>query len=178
MKRIIILLLFAGLASSCASVDVAVDYDQQVNFDNYKTYAFFKPGIDQAKISDLDKKRILRAIDDELTAKGMIKSENPDVLISIMTETKERVNIYQNNFGFAWGWGWGWGGMPGGGVSSSTTVEGTLFVDVIDAKKRELVWQGLGTDALTQRMDKKEEKIREIVSEILSQYPPSKEDKK
>ena len=178
MKRLIIILFLAGLVSSCASVDVAVDYDRQVNFDTYKTYAFFKPGIDQAKISDLDKKRILRAIDNELSAKGMSKSEDPDVLISIMTETKERVNIYQNNFGFAWGWGWGWGGMPGGGVSSSTTVEGTLFVDIIDAKKRELVWQGLGTDALTQRMDKKEEKIKEIVNEILSQYPPTEEDKK
>jgi hypothetical protein len=178
MKRIIVILFLTALVSSCASVDVAVDYDRKVNFDTYKTYAFFKPGIDQAKISDLDKKRILRAIDNELSAKGMSKSEDPDVLISIMTETKERVNIYQNNFGFAWGWGWGWGGMPGGGVSSSTTVEGTLFVDIIDAKKRELVWQGLGTDALTQRMDKKEEKIKEIVNEILSQYPPTKEDKK
>lgn len=176
MKRIVLIFLFTGLLMSCASVDVAVDYDRQANFDGYKSYAFFKPGIDQAKISDLDKKRILKAIDQELALKGMIKSENPDVLISIMTETKERVNVYQNNFGFAWGWGWGWGG-PGGRVSSTTTVEGTLFIDIIDANKRELVWQGLGTDALTQRMDKKEEKIKEIVKEILSQYPPMSEDK-
>ncbi len=166
----------AVLMTSCASVDVAVDYDTRVNFDNYKTYAFFKPGIDQAKISDLDKKRILRAIDEELSRKGMVKSDDPDVLISIMTETKERVNIYQNNFGFAWGWGWGWGG-PGLGVTSSTTVEGTLFIDIIDANKKELVWQGLGTDALTQRMDKKDEKINEIVAEILAKYPPMDERK-
>lgn len=168
-------LIMAALFTSCASVDVAVDYDRQANFDQYNTYAFFKPGIDQAEISDLDKKRILRAIDEELSLKGMVKSEKPDVLISIMTETKERVNIYQNNFGFAWGWGWGWG--PGMGVNSSTTIEGTLFIDIIDANRKELVWQGLGTDALTQKMDKKEEKIKEIVKEILAKYPPMDERK-
>lgn len=175
MKTILMTLIMAALFTSCASVDVAVDYDRQANFDQYNTYAFFKPGIDQAEISDLDKKRILRAIDEELSLKGMVKSENPDVLISIMTETKERVNIYQNNFGFAWGWGWGWG--PGMGVNSSTTIEGTLFIDIIDANRKELVWQGLGTDALTQKMDKKEEKIKEIVKEILAKYPPMDERK-
>lgn len=175
MKTILMTLIMAALFTSCASVDVAVDYDRKANFDQYNTYAFFKPGIDQAEISDLDKKRILRAIDEELSLKGMVKSENPDVLISIMTETKERVNIYQNNFGFAWGWGWGWG--PGMGVNSSTTIEGTLFIDIIDANRKELVWQGLGTDALTQKMDKKEEKIKEIVKEILAKYPPMDERK-
>lgn len=170
------MLCFAGLLVSCASVDVAVDYDRQANFESFKTYAFFKPGIDQATISDLDKKRILRAIDFELSQKGMIKSTEPDVLVSIMTETKERVNIYQNNFGFGWGWGWGWGG-PGLGVSSSTTVEGTLFIDIIDANKKELVWQGLGTDALSNNMDRKDEKIKEIVNEILKNYPPINDNK-
>jgi len=175
MKKLLSILFLASILTSCSSIDVAVDYDTQANFDNYNTYAFFKPGIDQAEISDLDKKRILRAIDNELSNKGMVKSENPDVLISIMTETKERVNIYQNNFGWGFGWGWGWGGQ---GLTSSTTIEGTLFVDIIDAKKKELVWQGLGTGVLTQRMQKKQEKINEIVAEILSKYPPVEEDEK
>jgi len=177
MKGYILILFTIGLLSSCATVDVAVDYDREVNFDNYRSYAFYKPGIDQATISDLDKKRILRAIDFELSQKGMMKSENPDVLISIFTETKERVNIYQNNFGYAWGWGWGWGGPGFNNVTTSTTIEGTLFIDFIDADKRELIWQGLGTDALSKNMNRKDEKIKEIVKEILLQYPPMEEEK-
>ncbi len=35
-------------------------------------------GIDRVEISDLDKKRILRAIERELKAKGMVPSDNPD----------------------------------------------------------------------------------------------------
>ena len=48
---------------SCSSVDVLADYDTEVDFKNYKTYAFYKTGIDKAQISDLDKKRILKAIE-------------------------------------------------------------------------------------------------------------------
>lgn len=178
MKNIIVLMLTFGLLTSCASVEVATDYDKDVNFDAYKTYAFYKPGIDQAKISDLDKKRILRAIDFELSQKGMIKSENPDVLVSIFTQTKEKVNIYQNNFGYGWGWNpYFWGG-PMGRQMSYTNIEGTLFIDLIDYERNELVWQGLGTDVLSQKMERKEEGIKEIVNEILQKYPPSEDDKK
>jgi hypothetical protein len=70
---------------SCSSVKVLSDYDKEANFNNYKTYAFYKTGIDKAQISDLDKKRILRAIETEMAAKGYTLSENPDLLVSIFT---------------------------------------------------------------------------------------------
>ena len=41
---------------SCSSVRVTTDYDSQTNFETYKTFAFYKKGIDKASISDLDKK--------------------------------------------------------------------------------------------------------------------------
>ncbi|GAA3519982.1 DUF4136 domain-containing protein [Aquimarina addita] len=160
--------------SSCSSVRVASDYDQKANFDGYKSYAFYKPGIDQAEISDLDKKRILRAIEADMTAKGFIKSNNPDVLVSIFTKTKENVNIYQNNFAFGYGWGWNpwfWGGNFNNN-SVSRVTEGTLYIDLIDATKKELIWQGMGTSALTMDVDRKQEKMNEIVTAILEKYPP------
>jgi len=175
-KLMIVSLVVIGF-SSCASIDVATDYDREANFDQYKTYAFYKPGIDKAEISDLDKKRILRAIDFELSKKGMLKSEDPDMLVSIFTQTKEKVNIYQDNFGYGWGWNpYFWGGA--GRTTSYTNIEGTLFIDLIDEGRNELVWQGLGTGILSKKMEKKEEKIREIVEEILEQFPPNKDDKK
>lgn len=108
----------------------------------------------------------------EMAAKGFMKSENPDMLISIFTKEKERVDVY-NNAGFGWGpyWGWGWGGYSN--VTSHT--EGSLYIDIIDAKKKELVWQGKGTGSLPETMDRKEERIREFVKQILSQYPPGSE---
>lgn len=168
-----ILLLAAMLFTSCSSVRVASDYDREANFNSYQTFAFFKPGIDRAEISDLDKKRILRAIEAEMQAKGFTKSDDPDLLVSIFTKTNENINIYQNNM---MGWGYGWGWHPwywGSGYNTvNRTSEGTLYIDLIDAEDKELVWQGMGTAALAEKVDKKQERINEIVNKILEKYPP------
>lgn len=160
--------------NSCVSVRVASDYDKQASFDTYKSYAFFKPGIDKAEISDLDKKRILRAIEADMNAKGFTKSENPDVLVSIFTKTQQNVNVYQNNFGWGWYGGWGWNPWWWGPNYNNVTrvTEGTLYIDLIDADKKELVWQGMGTAALTTNVNRKQQKINEIVTAIMQKYPP------
>lgn len=170
LKFLPLLLLF--VFASCSTVRVATDFDKEANFTQYNSFAFYKPGIDKAEISDLDKKRILRAIEENLSVKGMSKSENPDLLVSIFTKERERVDVYNNNFGYGWGWNpWWYGGYGGSTVSRST--EGTLYIDLIDAKTNSLVWQGMGSaDLVTQDMERKEERIREIVMKILAEYPP------
>ena len=177
MKTIKILLLsLLFVVSSCSSVRVYNDFDKAVDFAPYKTYAFHKPGIDKNEISDLDKKRILRAIDAQMSLKGFTKSETPDLLITFFTKEKERVDLYNNNINMGWGFGWGMGWNPyiwGGQNMASTTTEGTLFIDLIDATKKELVWQGEGIGALIRNGDDKDERINEFVSKILAQYPPT-----
>ncbi len=182
--RLLPLLGAVLLLASCSTVRVASDYDKETNFSDYKTFAFYKPGIDKAEISDLDKKRVLRAVEAQMLAKGFTKSSNPAVLVSIFTKAKERVDVYQNNFGFNGGWGWGggfWGGWGGpwgwnNGFNSNTvsrTTQGTLYIDLIDANKKQLIWQGQGTAPLvTGDVDKREERINLIVQEIMEVYPP------
>ncbi|WP_338408761.1 DUF4136 domain-containing protein [uncultured Flavobacterium sp.] len=173
IKLFQILLLL--VLSSCSSVSVYSDFDKSVNFSQYKTYAFHRKGIDKVQISELDKKRILNAIDIELGKKGMSKSENPDLLINIFTKEREQVDVSQFNLGWGYGWGWGWNPYLWGGQNFvSTSTEGTLYVDLIDAQKKELVWEGEGVGYLTQNRTKKEERINEFVAKILAQYPPTK----
>lgn len=172
------LLIFAFLIASCSSIKVAADYDKEADFKSYKTFAFFKTGIDKADISDLDKRRILRAIEAELLAKGFTKSENPDLIVSIFTKSQQRVDVYNNawgwgGFGAGWGgygpgWGWGFNNQP----VVSTQTEGTLFIDLIDMEKKELIWQGMGTGFISQNMEKKEKQIKEFVMKIMEKYPP------
>ena len=173
MKKSILLLLSVVLLSSCSAIKVVTDYDDKVDFAKYKTYAFYKPEIDKAKISDLDKKRILRAIEAELSANGFTKSKNPDMLVGIFTKSREKVNVNQNNSGFGWNpW---WGGVNNN-MSISQYTEGTLFIDFIDKEKKELIWQGVGTGALKlQNREKKEARIKEFVKEIISKFPPGQE---
>jgi hypothetical protein len=70
-----------------------------------------------------------------------------------------------------------WVGIAGVGVGFMGwtkyfcfSTEGTLFIDLIDAKKKELVWQGIGY--LNQNRGDKEKRINEFVAAILKQYPP------
>ncbi|MFK7832815.1 MAG: DUF4136 domain-containing protein [Winogradskyella sp.] len=181
--KLIPLIMLLLVLSSCSSVRVAADYDEEANFETYRTFAFFKPGIDKAEINDIDKRRILRAIEAELMAKGLTKSENPDMLVSIFTKSNQRVDVFNNAWGMGgWGWGgfggWGWGmgpGMMGGawGNQVSTTTEGMLFIDFIDADKKELFWQGSGTGYLvTRNVEKKEAQIKEFVAKTMEQFPP------
>lgn len=190
--RLLPLLAIMLIVSSCSTVRVASDYDQSVNFNEYKTYAFYKPGIDKAEISDLDKRRVLRAIEAEMEAKGFTKSENPAVLVSIFAKANKRVDVYQNNrfgfggFGFG-GFGYGgfgrfgyggfgpwWGGGAFYGNTVSERIEGILYIDLLDVDKKQLVWQGKGTASLVSgNVDKREARIQEIVKEIMEVYPPA-----
>ncbi|CAM1368521.1 conserved exported hypothetical protein [Tenacibaculum sediminilitoris] len=179
MKKIKLLFLpiVALLITSCSSVRVMTDYDTQTDFNQYKTFAFYKTGIDKAQVSDLDKKRIMRAIETELSAKGMTKSATPDVLVSLFTKSRERININDNNVGWGVGYGWGWNPWMWGGANQLNVnkyTEGTLFLDIIDAKDKQLVWQGIGTGALsTSSVEKKDARIKKFVAEIMAKYPPN-----
>ena len=168
---------------SCSSIKVYSDYDKNADFSKYKTYAFYKKGIDKVEISDLDKRRILRAIEVQLDAKGMVKSEDPDLLVNIFTKSREKIDVYNNNYygWYPWYYGYGYGyfgpGYGFGYTNVSSSTEGTLFIDLIDAKKKELVWQGIGTGLLSysKSIEKKEAMINEFVTEIMVAYPPQPE---
>ena len=89
--------------------------------------------------------------------------------------TKEREKVDVNNFSTGWGYGWGYGWNPylwGGRTYVSTSIEGTLYIDLIDAKNKELIWQGMGTGYLTHDTNKKDERANEFVTRILTQFPP------
>jgi len=174
MKNIIILLIIFVL-SSCSSIKVFSDYDRGIDFSNYETFAYFKPEIDKVDISDLDKRRILKALDFEMNSKGLSKSETPDLLIGFTTKAKEQIYVNtRNNFGWGWGRGfnpWFWG--TGGYNSVSTRTEGTLYVNIIDATTKQLVWQGKGRGGINEFMKNRDERISLFVHEIVENYPPT-----
>ena len=80
-----------------------------------KPLPFINQGSIRQKSATWTKDRILRAIEKELTSKGFTKSTEPDMLVSIFTKANQRVDVYNN----AWGWGlwrlgrlvWSWLGL-------------------------------------------------------------------
>ena len=133
MKHIFFYLLVLGFCS-CASIKTSFDYDVNTDFSQFKTFAFFKPGIDKAKISDLDKRRIMSSIETTLSMKGYVASENPQLLVSFHTDAEKNVNIHENHYGLGmfhhYGPHFGWGALRPYNIYSNTS--GILYVDIID----------------------------------------------
>lgn len=176
-KILLFAILFGFGLTSCESTHVTTDYDKAVDFDHYKSFAFYKPGIDGAKISDLDKRRILRAIDTALTKKGMTKTKNADLLIGIDTDEATNIDVYENYYGWydPWYSPWYYGYPYRNNYVQST--EGTLYINLIDAKQKSLIWQGRwqGNINPNGNMDEKTALFHTIVNEILDHYPPGQE---
>lgn len=172
MKRpFFVFVLSLLFVSSCVSIRVSTDFDKEANFSSYHTYAFYKKGISEVKISDLDKKRILRAIENVMQSKGLSASEEPDILINFFTDSRKDVSIDPNTHGY-YGFGYGWGPFHmtyHNRVSSAT--QGILYVDLIDASTKSLVWQGKGVGSLTSHSGDRDTRIQEFVNEILETYP-------
>jgi len=91
--------------------------------------------------------------------------------LNFFTRERERQDIYQS-VGVGWGWGPVWGSTV---QVAPTATEGILFIDIIDGKQKDLVWQGKGAGILSERANK-DEQIDKFVSEILKQYPPKVND--
>jgi len=98
--------------------------------------------------------------------------------VSFFTKSRRKVNVNQNNnYGYGFGWNPWMGNRMNNDIQVSQYTEGTLFVDFIDTAKKELVWQGIGTGALvTQSREKKEIRIKKFVKEIISRFPPGKQE--
>lgn len=170
LKYILICFCFLTLAS-CGVVQVSSDFDRSANFNTFKTYSYHEKGFDKLPLNDLDKRRIIAALDQELGAKGLQKvSENPDLVINVLASSKEEVRVDNDWYG-GWYGGWGpyWGG-PASRVSQYTS--GTIIVDIIDFNKNILIWQGVGSGLNVSNISAKSERIPQAVAEILKNFPP------
>ena len=172
LKFLSIVLLTSIILVSCGTVRVASDYDSEADFSKYKTFAFYKSGIDKVEISDIDKKRILKSIQISLLNKGLTIDENPDVLINIATKSSENIyidNTYYSPYYTGWNPNYGRGHRQ---VAYSTS-QGALYIDLIDTKTKQLIWQGKGTGFLSSsKRTNRDDLVSSYVTKILDVYPP------
>lgn len=173
-------------ASSCATssrVGVSSDFDHAVNFRAYKTWAWYpqqpvdaEGGPAKGYESFLDQ-RLRTAIDRELTNKGLTFVEkNPDIYVAYnaKVEEKQTVSPYYNGLGYPY-YGYGYyGGLYGRGYTPvSQYAAGTVIIDLVDAKRKELAWRGSGQAQIDSNHSISEEEVYKIVNSIMGVYPPS-----
>lgn len=152
-------MLLVGLMSACSnSPIVRSDYDPRADFSSYRTFAFFEPlGTDRAGYTTLLTERLKRAAVLQMESRGYAFDEkNPDLLINFQTNVQSRTE-YVGPPPMMWGGGFGYGygagfysGWPGYAFGPDVIQynEGTMKVDLIDTKRKQLVWEGIGTSVI------------------------------
>ncbi|MFL9833577.1 DUF4136 domain-containing protein [Chryseobacterium terrae] len=171
MKKYIFILLAASLGlSSCSPFKVRSDYAQTANFTSYKTY---KIRVDDLKLNDIDKDRVLNELSKQLQMKGLQSGENPDLIVNVKANHKKITDINNTNPYGMWGWGGGFGWGIGMNRTWTTNYnEGALIIDLVDARSQKLVWQGIGSGISVDRPKAKQKQIPQILAEIMANYPP------
>ena len=168
------------LPTAAMAQKVSYDYSKEANFATFKTYAH-KDGtkVGQQLIDD----RIIAAIDAQMAAKGLTKSEsNPDVFVvyHVSFDKQKDISTFSSGYGGGYGpYGWGWGGGWGGGMTTTNTtvrdiLQGTLVIDIADAKKGQLAWRGMGVKEVNTQAnpEKRDKSINKAVEKIFKNYPP------
>lgn len=152
------------MAAAVSAQKVTTDYDSNTDFTQYKTYAW---ALGSSVAQDpLWHQRIVSNIDRQLEAKGLKRVDSsPDVYVSYNSGLKEDVSIQ----GFGSGRPWFGGSFSANKV---TRVEGTLLVQLHDARSKQLIWRGIATETASEKRDKNISKLEKTVQKLFKQYPP------
>jgi hypothetical protein len=170
MKKVKILFLL--LLMSCLPSKVMIDYNAEIDFSNFKYYAFYK---DVGKgLNELDVKRVIVTMNFELQQLGFLQSDNPDFFINIKSKISEAQN--NNTIGI----GIGNGGINGGfGVSGGIPIGGKklneeFIIEFVNAQNDILFWEAILNSKIKEKRkpEEKERHFKEIIFKILEKYPP------
>lgn len=163
-----ILLVF--FIASCSPFKVKVDFDSEASFQKYRSFKMLKhkkKKDDRGFIKNpINAKRLSSAIESTLKSKGFEQIEKcpADMLIAYHIGIQRKVDV--TVYGYR---SWRYPGPHSREVRRYK--EGTLIIDVIDAKEKQLVWRGTAEGALRE-IEFLEEDIREAVEKIFADFPP------
>lgn len=180
MKNAIGLAMVLAVAVSCSSVrNATVDYAQEFDFSNVKTFRYLNTP-ESNSASGLMDDRVQAMIKKELVEGGLMEvDEGGDLVVTYHFTTQDRTSYTTTHTGLGGygGWGAGWGG-PGWGapmMTSSRTyqttyTDGTLIVDAFDPATKNLVWRGTGTVTVKAKPEKQVQQVEKILAAIGDQW--------
>jgi len=179
LLRFITALLVIGLLASCSNAPIVrSDFDPRADFAAYRSFAFMQPlSTDNAGYTTLLTERLKRAVVAQMEARGyVLREKNPDLLINFQANVQAKVQ-YVPPPPMMWGFGYGsgfYGGWPGYAFGPDVIQynEGVMKVDLIDARRKQLVWEGIGTSVIgNAQQTPSDEMIETMISSIFARYP-------
>lgn len=185
MKSTLVKALVLGLAlvmAGCASQPrISSQARPNTDFASYKSYAWVSPlATDKAGYSTIITSHFKAAVQSQMAARGYtLDTNNPDLLVNFFSNIENRTDTYSSPsmnmgyYGYRGGYAYGLGfPMFGGGVETRNYKVGTVSIDLVDAKRKELVWEGALEGTLSSKaMQNPGAAIQSAVGQIYSKFP-------
>lgn len=179
LSRSIVLLAttFAiGLTACSTGPAIRTDADPGANLNSYKTFGFYdRLATDRNSYTTLVSTRLKDATRRELEKRGYQYAQNPQLLVNFNVNVENRQDVRSTPAAGYYGYRTGMYGVWGGYPQDIQTVhyqQGTLTIDLVDAAKKQLVWQGVAQGRIHKKaVQNPGPAIDKAVTEIFAKFP-------
>lgn len=172
---------FCLLLAACATgPQVRTDADPQADFSQYRTWGWYSPiAMEQAGYSSWISERIKAGVQREMEARGYRYTEtSPDLQVNFQAFTQQRSDFYtMPRSDIAWFYSYrarSYVAVPVWYDEARVTryTEGTLTIDLVDAKHNRMVWTGDAIGRVVRRQpEQRAADIDASVAAIFARYP-------
>jgi len=181
--RLLGALILLSLCAASAFAKIDVDFNPNFDFTKYKTFTYIG-GVEHLTMLQVNpnllRDTVHQAVARELTKRGLTevrRDQNPDLVVRYIAESNSQLNYAgDDDYGGYSKFTVDWWATSYTLWFTSTTRDGSLMIDLIDAKRRDLAWR-LYLQQKILNVDKLPEKISNEIVDGFKSYPPTEKDK-
>jgi len=178
--RTILVVISALFLHACASApDIRTDYDRAADFSRYRSFNFVaEPTENRAGYETILGKYVRAAVIQQMEQRGYALSDNPDLLVNYSTRVEEKTEVtpyttlrpyygYRTSRYRTWtGYRWETDAI------TNEYTQGTLNIDIVDNREKQLVWEGVAVGRVSQeQQENREMTVNAAVAQIFTKYP-------
>lgn len=182
MSGWLVALLGMVLLAGCATGPrIATEADPEADFSRYRTFAFYSPlAIEREGYASLVSGRMKAAARAEMEARGYRYSEDdPDLWLNINAYMQRRTDVStipEVDYAYYYSYRYrGYVAMPywRDRTMVHRYTEGTMNIDLVDARRNALVWEGIAVGRVTRNQDaaERDAAIDATIRDIFAAYP-------
>jgi hypothetical protein len=176
-KRLVaVLAIVVAAAAGYVWAKVISDFDPNADFSSYKTYGWLdREDADDERLPEHLRMRLRRVTEEVLAEKGLEPAPAPpqtDLFLTYHFGATEEFAVDYVGYSVYQPWGYGyWGGYGGGYSTVRKYTEGTLVLDIVDARTHQLVWMG-SIEKEVRSVNPPGDRIEKAVTKLLKSFPP------
>jgi hypothetical protein len=163
MKHVLTLAAVAAMAS-LAMAGIALEFDDETDFAEFSTYVLNEG---RPAHRESARRQIMESVEASLNGKGLQKVEaDPDIYVvtHVLIDLQSIEELADPDY---WEFVTGVSGMDAYDIGAAT-----LVVDIVDAKRKKVVWRAVATDTVKGSAEQMRRKIDKVVRKLFKRYPP------